>query len=156
MGKFTIAELFWDKVSKECWGWKGSIKPRNGYGHFHHKGKDYNAHRLAWELTFGPIPEGMCVLHKCDTPACVNPSHLKLGTHAENMAEMASRGRSVRGERNDKARLTESQVRELRRDYWCRGRKSNISELYERYKHTGISKSGLYLAASGQSWAHIK
>lgn len=155
--KHILEELFWSKVSKDCWTWKASIKPGNGYGHFHHGGKDYNAHRLAWELTNGPIPEGMHVLHRCDVPHCVNPAHLFLGTHAENMEDMRRKHRHTYGEKNKHAKLTEVQVREIRRDYRKFGvKKTNITELWERYKHTGITRAGIYIAAVGGSWSHVK
>lgn len=157
MNNYTLEDLFWAKVSKDCWAWKGSCKPRNGYGHFHHRGKDYNAHRLAWELTRGPIPEGKHVLHKCDVANCVNPAHLFLGDHAENMADMRKKNRHSYGEKCVKAKLTEQQVIEIRRDFKRYGyRKTNLRELYERYKHTGITKNGLYQAAKGDSWTHLK
>ena len=94
----TPRECFESKVDlgphpKGCWHWIGSIKPRNGYGHCRIAGKDYNAHRLAYELLVGPIPAGAHVLHSCDVPHCVNPAHLRLGTHQENMAEMWAKRR---------------------------------------------------------------
>lgn len=157
--KRPIEERFWEMVSKDCWPYMGSCKPYNGYGHFRDGQKDYNAHRLAWELTYGPIPEGKHVLHKCDVPCCCNPSHLFLGDPAINAADKMKKGRSARGERNEKAKLTEVQVREIRRDYrrFQQGcKKSNLDELFDRYKHTGITRAGVYQAAIGNSWAHVK
>ena len=75
-----------------CWLWLGSVSP-DGYGRVIIGGKKVLAHRVAWEQVRGPIPQGMCVCHKCDTPACVNPSHLWLGTHTENMRDMSLKGR---------------------------------------------------------------
>lgn len=80
-----------------CWIWTGSVM-KNGYGHFQ-VGKSRKthklapAHRVSYELNIGSIPEGMCVLHKCDVPACVNPYHLFLGTYKDNAMDMAAKGR---------------------------------------------------------------
>jgi hypothetical protein len=104
MNKKTLVERFWEKVSKDsdrhfaldgkkCWEWRGALT--KGYGQFGvGGGKLQYAHRFSWMLHNGEIPEGKCVLHKCDNPGCVNPDHLFLGSHADNMKDMASKGRS--------------------------------------------------------------
>ena len=83
-----------------CWIWLAS-KAQSGkvkaYGHFNYKGKSVRAHRAAWLIYKGEIPEGMQILHTCDIGICVNPDHLRLGTHAENMREMVERGRHNNG-----------------------------------------------------------
>jgi hypothetical protein len=90
---------FWGKVQRgeECWMWTGH-RDRQGYGRIHdgsHDGAMLLAHRVSWELANGPIPDGMCVLHSCDNPGCVRPSHLHLGTVADNQSEMATRHRGI-------------------------------------------------------------
>lgn len=79
-----------------CWLWDGSKYP-NGYGWIKVFGRPVSAHRFSYELHNGPIPEGMEILHSCDTKNCVNPDHLRAGTHEENMAEAASRSRMKKG-----------------------------------------------------------
>ncbi|MBA7693007.1 hypothetical protein ES703_101582 [subsurface metagenome] len=115
-----LSTVFWSKVlkTKGCWLWLASCHDF-GYGHLRHGGKDLKAHRVAWELTNGPIPDGMQVLHSCDNPVCVNPSHLFLGTQQVNITDMMQKGRYRRhaalGENNGSAKLREPQVLEILR-----------------------------------------
>jgi hypothetical protein len=114
-----VAERFWSLVDRsgECWLWVGS-KGTGGYGHFFpSEGKLARAHRFAWELTHGPVPDGLCVLHDCpggDNPACVRPEHLYLGTQQVNVDDMIAKGRQATGARLPHTKLTDVQVREIR------------------------------------------
>lgn len=87
---------FWIKVRKTrtCWLWRRA-KSAHGYGQFHYfmGHKQIAAHRVSWLLAYGEIPEGMCVLHDCDNPVCVNPNHLFLGTQKDNIHDMQYKGR---------------------------------------------------------------
>ncbi len=98
----TLDERFWEKVQKSegCWLWTANTtKDRNGNKRYGLLGAGRRgegmlyAHRVSWELHFGAIPEGLLILHRCDTPACVNPNHLFLGTQTDNMQDMAAKGR---------------------------------------------------------------
>ena len=111
----TLEQRFWAKVKKTdgCWEWTACCSS-SGYGQIcrgGHSGPQVQAHRLSWELHNGPIPDGMCVLHRCD-----NPSHLFLGTIADNNADMAAKGRAAHqhGETNGSCRLTADQVNDIR------------------------------------------
>lgn len=96
----TTEQLFWMKVDKVgdggCWLWTGA-KRWDGYGRLQIPGRQLTAHRYSWELAEGPIPDGMHVLHYCDTPGCVNPGHLWLGSHDDNMRDRSRKNRVYRG-----------------------------------------------------------
>lgn len=81
------------KVIDGCWIWQGG-KNKDGYGAATVNGKYINAHRLSFKLNIGEIPKGMFVCHTCDTPSCINPEHLFLGTHEDNMKDMKKKGRN--------------------------------------------------------------
>ena len=133
----------WPKVLKTdtCWLWLGWINIW-GYGILWRKGKRVWLHRLAWERTKGPIPVGMKVLHHCDNPACVNPSHLFLGTDADNMHDKIKKNRQARGEGIGNAKLTVVKVREIK-EAIARGlSQRTLARLY-KVNHTTISDIGL-------------
>lgn len=123
-------ELFWRKVGPPtdggCRLWTG-VPGRNGYGMSCFKGLGTAAHRVAFLLAFGILPKDRVVMHDCDTPLCCNPAHLRLGTQAENMADMWRKGRGkiahlrYVGESHPRAKVTDEQVRSIRREYAMRG-----------------------------------
>lgn len=155
-----IEDRFWPKVDKrgpdDCWLWN-STKNEHGYGLIGAGGKYGGmilAHRFSWELHRGDIPEGHCALHKCDTPACVNPGHLFLGTRADNNADMEAKGRAVKvgspGEKNAASKLTADDVLAIRRDY-VPGKVTQTT-LADRY---GVHVSLISLVITRKAWAHI-
>lgn len=125
-------ERFCKKITVEstgCWIWSGKTNSR-GYGMFPFNGvSTHSAHRASWIMNRGPIPTGICVLHKCDTPKCVNPEHLFLGTNADNVADKVSKNRQARGadmarfgSDNPRTRLSDSDVSEIRSLYAARSK----------------------------------
>lgn len=91
----TVEERFKNKYTKDasgCWLWT-AYKDRDGYGYLQVSGKSIRAHRVSWELTNGPIPNGMFICHSCDTSSCVNSDHLFIGTGTDNMKDKINKGR---------------------------------------------------------------
>jgi hypothetical protein len=153
-----VAGRFWAKVDRgggpdACWPWTGQRR-RNGrgqapYGQFTpHRGEPpVLAHRLSWALTNGPIPDALWVLHRCDTALCVNPAHLSLGDHDQNMREMVARRRSTRGERHYAAKLTWHEVRAIRARY-VRG----VYGVIRLAKAYGVSERTVREILRGRRW----
>ena len=143
----------WAKVEKQpgggCWLFTGS-QHRDGYGQIRVGDRIVLAHRLAWELTYGPIPEGQDVLHSCDTPPCVCLDHLHLGNPKINAEEMMARGRhrASRGEQHGRSKLTETQVHEIR----CLYEESNITKAAIA-RCFGVSEGAVRHILAGRRWA---
>jgi hypothetical protein len=144
----ALAERFWPKVEKTggCWLWVG-YRNASGYGQLRGDARAVLAHRASWEMANGPIPDGLHVLHHCDTPACVNPAHLYLGDDAANHVDMVVRGRSTRRERNPQARLTQAQVDAIRAA-WAQGGITQTA-LGRRF---GVSGACVCLIVNRQRW----
>jgi hypothetical protein len=109
---------FWEKADIKsvdgCWEWKKAIQSQ-GYGSVCiGEGKTALAHRVAYEITYGSIPEGLCVLHHCDNKKCVNPKHLFLGTYEDNNRDKVNKGRQPRGEQIGTSKLTIREVIRIR------------------------------------------
>lgn len=115
-----MEQRFWEKVKKTdgCWLWTASHT--KGYGQIRDESRFgmISAHRASWIIHYGPIPDGMCVLHRCDVPLCVNPAHLFLGTNEENVDDMIRKGRNVKGEANGESKLKVDDVRNIRALYF--------------------------------------
>lgn len=129
----------------ECWLWTAGCF-RRGYGAFGVGGKLVKAHRYSWEREHGPIPYGALVCHRCDTPACVNPAHLFLGTNLENVRDRDSKGRQARqaGERNAMSKLTAKEISEIRAA-------TSVSQT-ELGRIYGVAQSCISRIRSGARW----
>lgn len=145
-----LVERFWAKVDTggDCWLWTGATY-YNGYGVFNIESRNHTAHRAAWILFRGPVPDGILVLHHCDNPPCVRPDHLFLGTPKENTQDMVSKGRSTAGERHRLAKLSVENVLEIRslhRDGMVQRR---IAERFE------VSYATINLIVKRKNWQSV-
>lgn len=155
MRKRDLRERFLEKLGEGalgerigCWEWKGYIDPQ-GYGRIEVRGQAFKAHRAAYELFIAPIPEGMHVLHHCDNRSCVNPAHLFLGTNSDNVADSVTKHRRARGESIGLAKLTQSQVREIRGQYKPFSRDVGGRALA---RHYGVNHSTIVRLIQGETW----
>ena len=118
--QYNRKPIEWVENKNGCYECVSHHKNNDGYAKIRMKGKMIFLHRYIYEECFGFIPEGMIVRHKCDNPACINPEHLELGTHKENMKDKKDRKRGrtsdKKGENNTQAKLTRKQVEEIRKD----------------------------------------
>lgn len=120
---------------------------KNGYGRLQVVGRTFSPHRLAYEIAYDPIPDGYVVRHSvCDNPACFNPRHLTIGTHADNVADKVAKGRQAMGEGNAAAKLTEEQVLAIRQD------PRPQRKLAREY---GVSQPAIYQIKHRVTWGHL-
>lgn len=161
-------DRFWSKVEisedkDACWIWKAGLSNK-GYGSFNFQKKMTSAHRVAYQLTHGEIPEGLCVLHNCpggDNPACCNPNHLFLGTQLDNIRDMVQKGRQAKGE------YLSSKLRKGESHSQHKATSEQVRFIRQRFAEGGISKSELAIQVglgrrtvidiiNLKSWKHIK
>jgi hypothetical protein len=142
---------FWRSVEKteECWFWTASVNTY-GYGQIRNaEGRYTTAHRISWMLANGPIPAGLCVLHRCDNTRCVRPDHLFLGTQQDNIADKVAKGRQARGSSHGMSKLTEAKVLEIRAA-------KRAGQTYEALApQFGVSIWTIVDVCCRNNWAHI-
>jgi hypothetical protein len=156
LNKTSEQDRFWVHVQKQegdgCWIWMDPNQ--HGYGFFRGDERTGNAHTFSWEWENGPIPKGMYVCHNCpggDNKACVRPSHMFLGTNLDNMRDAKNKGQILKGETHHKAKLTEDQVREIRR--LCDEGQTTYTALANKY---GVNPSAISNIYKRKSWAWLK
>lgn len=145
---------FWSKVDKSagesaCWPWLGCIKQsKSGYrwGDVKVRRRHWAAARWAWVLAFGGMPSGLCVLHRCDNGICCNPSHLFLGTNADNIRDSVEKGRKSQGENHFSAKLNNAAVAAIRAEY---PNVANMATLARRY---WVSLNTISLVVHRKTW----
>jgi hypothetical protein len=141
---------FWSHVDKTgpCWLWTAGV---NGQGRGCIR-KDYKyrqTHRLSWEMAFGPIPEGLHVLHKCDIPRCLNPDHLFLGTQADNVRDCVAKGRHGDKHSRRTNKLNPTKVRAIR---MMLARGTTQSAIAKKY---GVRQTLISSIKVGRIWKHV-
>lgn len=152
-----LVERLVSRVNKDhasgCWLWAGSRNKRDGYGRIGAGGRGFRqklllAHRASYQCHIGPIPDGMKVLHHCDTPACVNPKHLWLGSIADNNADKVAKGRNIvlRVAKNGMSKLTQAAVDTMRRRAVQHG---SISAWAREF---GVSRRAITFALAEETW----
>jgi hypothetical protein len=149
--RIPARDHFWDFVKKtpNCWIWTGYVN-QDGYGRIMVPGGPVTTHIFSWKLTNGPIPEGMCVCHKCDNPPCVRPDHLFLGTHLENIKDRDKKDRTAHGVRNYRHKLNPEKVLAMRA---MRASGVGYREIGEAF---GVNDSAAWKAIKGSNWSRVK
>jgi len=152
MSDKTTEQRFWEKVDKsgDCWVWTGNKTGNMGYGVFRTGKTKTRAHRYSYELHKGPIQKGMLILHTCDTPTCIKPSHLILGTHQSNTDDRVKKKRSARGEKNGSSKLTEKIVKRIREEYSCGN--TTMMQLAEKYR---VGQTTIFRVIHAENWKHM-
>ena len=146
---------FWSHVSKseQCWIWTGDVYTNSGYGRISVSGRRVRAHRVSWLLAAGQDPGPLLVLHRCDTPACVRPDHLFLGTNTDNMRDKARKGRARnephRGSSNGFAKLNETNVQLIRERRAAGATAAALSREFN------VSITTISNVTTGLSWRHV-
>jgi hypothetical protein len=139
---------FWSKVEKrgpdECWQWLAYSD--RGYGLFYIGRRLHKAHRISYAIHNGSLPADLMVRHRCDNRGCVNPKHLEIGTHADNMRDAAERDRTAHGTRNGSAKLTDANVVAIRQRLAAGERQSYLAAEF------GIAKSTMTVLKQGRTW----
>jgi hypothetical protein len=155
----SLHRRFWKYTQKgaddECWRWTGG-HGRTGYGRIDlselgQPRRQHSAHRISYELHIGPIPEGLCVCHRCDNPGCVNPAHLFAATQGDNMRDRDQKRRGVHlaGEKHPRSVLTDAKVEAIRRLCAAGAMQQDIAILCD------MTPENVSLIVTRKAWRHV-
>lgn len=150
-----LDQRFWKFVDSSggvdaCWPWRGAINA-TGYGRLSPRDGSELAHRYAYRVRIAPIPDGLCLCHRCDNRKCVNPHHMFVGTRADNNRDMHGKGRGVRGERSGTATMTEATARAILAA--CGTGTEAKTVIARRF---GVGIGAVHGIAHGRKWRHIQ
>lgn len=151
----TLADKFWQGANKgkphDCWIWNAGQPQANPYGRIWHDGKAHGAHQVSYYLQHGTWPQAhQLIRHTCDTPRCVNPAHLVIGTPADNSRDMTNRQRQAYGAKHGNAILVDDDIREMRRLYATgEYRQVDLAGIF------GTDQTNVSLIVRRKAWAHV-
>ena len=145
-----VKERFMRNVvkTKTCYFWRNHIGNR-GYGQFKFRGVTWLAHRVSYTIFKQEIPEGMVVMHRCDNPVCIRPSHLRLGSVQDNVDDRVAKGRSAKGENNGRSVFTEDDVKLIRWLYLTGGNRTEMARIF------GVDRKTICAIVENRTWRHI-
>lgn len=148
-GYYGMKKINFEIDDNGCFICTSHAPGKHGYRHMVVNGKKEYIHRLVYKECFGDIPDGLVVRHKCDIPACINPEHLEIGTHQQNMNDSVIRKRNAFGERNGHAKLKEKDVIKVLELLSNGMKQKDVAEMYK------VNPSTIQLISSGKNWRHI-
>jgi len=151
--RLSLKEKLYNKTVEKngCLIWTGA-KDAKGYGKIRIDGHYQSAHRVMYQMSNGPIPDGLVVMHSCDTPSCVNPDHLSAGTQLQNVRDMFAKGRAPirRGERGGNSKLSTEQINQIRARFKSHDRKHGLAAIAKDY---GVHRKTIQAVVHGDHWS---
>lgn len=147
--RIRLGKLSTPEPNSGCSLWTGKLDT-DGYGIINIGGQQKKAHRVSWETANGPIPDDLCVCHKCDTPSCIETSHLFLGTRKDNNQDSKAKGRNARGERNGLSKLLPQHIADIKK------RRADGVKLADIAAEFCVTYQAIQAVLSGKTWSHVQ